>query len=54
MADKWKRHCVICGKEWGNPNGKMIKGFCSDCLREIRNLKYLSDWYKAKEKRRKR
>jgi len=48
---KWKRKCVVCGKEEGDPNGKVIKIFCKDCLREIRDQRWLVEWARQKEAR---
>jgi len=47
----YKRVCILCEKEFGNPNGRVMKIFCKDCLKEIANQRYLVDWSFQKEKR---
>jgi hypothetical protein len=47
----WLRICPCCGKRFGNLKGKPIKCFCSDCLRILRNQKWIVKWAKDKQKR---
>ena len=44
MEKKWRYRCIVCGKEWGDKNGKLLQTFCTKCQKKIRNSNVLKDY----------
>ena len=44
MKKKWKYRCLVCGKKWGDKDGKLLQTFCTECQKKIRSSDVLKDY----------